>query len=270
MKEERLHPFAVVTGASRGIGAEYAKALAAIGYDVLLIARDEILLKNLASELRERYKVVMHTEVMDLALPDAAQRLYVAARQRRDHVDLLVNNAGFGAFGPFIDVPMPRIQEMLRLHVNTIVESIRLFLPGMVERSSGAIINVASTAGFFALPFMAEYAATKTFLMTLSQAMAEEVRPFGVRIQACCPGSTDTDFHQISGFRANNPLGSDTAAQVVATSLAALHRGPVVVTVGWRGQLVRWLTRLIPATVMTRIAGRWLRQRQAQGDPYRR
>ena len=270
MKEEGLHPFAVVTGASRGIGAEYARALAAAGYDVLLVARNEVLLKSLATELRERHKVVTHTEVMDLALPDAAQRLYVAARQRRDHVDLLINNAGFGAFGPFIDVPMPRIQEMLRLHVNTIVESMRLFLPGMVERSSGAVINVASTAGFFALPFMAEYAATKTFLITFSQALAEEVHPFGVRIQACCPGSTDTEFHQTSGFQANNSLGSDTAAEVVATSLAALRRGPVVVLIGWRGRLVRWCTRFIPGTVVTRVAGRWLRQRQTQGDSYRR
>ena len=271
MKEEPVRLFAVVTGASRGIGAEYAKALAAAGYDLLLVARDEVLLKKLASELCERHGVVTHTEVIDLALPDAAQRLYVAARQRRDHVDLLINNAGFGAFGPFIDVPMPRIQEMLRLHVNTIVESLRLFLPGMVERSSGAVINVASTAGLLALPFMAEYAATKTFLITFSQALAEEVRPLGVRIQACCPGSTETDFHQTSGFRANNPLGSDTAAQVVSTSLAALDHGPVVIIIGWRGRLLRWLTRFMPATVMTRVAVRWLRQRQTrQGDSYRR
>jgi uncharacterized protein len=95
----------------------------------------------------------------------------------------------------------------------------------------------------------------------LSQALAEEVRPFGVRIQACCPGSTETDFHRTAGVRANNPLGSDTAAQVVSVSLAALNRGPVVVTVGWRGRLLWWLTRLIPATLLARIAGRWLRQR---------
>ena len=262
MKEETIRPFAVVTGASRGIGAEYAKALAARGYDLLLVARDQSRLDRLASELIAGHAVDVQTEVMDLTVPDAAQRLYVASRQRRDHVDLLINNAGFGAFGPFIEVPMVRIQEMLRLHVNTIVESMRLFLPGMVERSSGAVINVASTAGLFSLPFMAEYAATKTFLITLSQALAEEVRPFGVRIQACCPGSTETDFHQTSGFRANNPLGSDTAAQVVSASLVALNRGMVVVVViGWRGRLVWWLTRLIPATLLTRLAGRWLRQR---------
>jgi len=271
VKEETIRPFAVVTGASRGIGAEYAKALAAKGYDLLLVARDHSRLDDLASELIAGHAVEVQTEVMDLTVPDAAQRLYVASRQRRAHVDLLVNNAGFGAFGPFIEVPMPRIQEMLRLHVNTIAESMRLFLPGMVERSRGAMINVASTAGFFSLPFMAEYAATKTFLITLSLALAEEVRPFGVRIQACCPGSTETDFHQTSGFRANNPLGSDTAVQVVAASLAALNRGPVVLTIGWRGRLVRWLTRFIPATLLTRLAGKWLRQRQTrQGDQHKR
>jgi uncharacterized protein len=261
VKEESIRPFAVVTGASRGIGAEYAKALGAKGYDLLLVARDQSRLDRLASELIAGYAVDVQTEVMDLTVPDAAQRLYVASRQRRDHVDLLINNAGFGAFGPFIEVPMARIQDMLRLHVNTIVESMRLFLPGMVERSSGAVINVASTAGLFSLPFMAEYAATKTFLITLSQALAEEVRPFGVRIQACCPGSTETDFHQTSGFRANNTVGSDTAAQVVSASLAALNCEMVVVTIGWRGRLVWWLTRLIPATLLTRVAGRWLRQR---------
>lgn len=269
MREETFRPFAVVTGASRGIGAEYAKALAAKGYDLLLVARDHSRLDDLASELIAGHTVEVEIEVMDLTARDAAQRLYVASRQRREHVDLLINNAGFGAFGPFIELPMPRVQEMLRLHVNTIVESMRLFLPGMVERSSGAVINVASTAGFFSLPFMAEYAATKTFLITLSQALAEEVRPFGVRIQACCPGSTGTDFHQTSGFRANNPLGSDTAARVVSASLASLNRGPVVMTIGWRGRLIWWLTRIIPATLLTRVAGRWLRQRQ-KGDQHRR
>lgn len=258
-----------MTGASRGIGAEYAKSLAAKGYDLLLVARDQSRLDRLASELIARHAVDVQTEIMDLAVSDAAQRLYVASRQRRSHVDVLVNNAGFGAFGPFVEVPMLRIQDMLRLHVNTIAESMRLFLPGMIERSSGAVINVASTAGFFSLPFMAEYAATKTFLITLSLSLAEEVRPFGVRIQACCPGSTETDFHQTAGFRANNPLGSDTAAQVVAASLAALNRGPVVLTIGWRGRLVWWLTRLIPSALLTRFAGGWLRQRQTrQGDQH--
>ncbi|MER3423065.1 MAG: hypothetical protein C4293_07395, partial [Nitrospiraceae bacterium] len=233
MSDQRpVRPFAVVTGASRGIGAEYARALAARGYDLLLVAREKTRLDQLALELRGRYAIDVDLEVLDLAETHAANRLYAAARQRRAAVDLLVNNAGFGAFGSFVEMPMPRIQDMLRLHVNTIVESLRLFLPGMIERRWGAIINVASVAGFFVVPYFAEYAATKTFLIVFSRAVAEEVRPFGVTIQVCCPGSTETDFHTTAGFRPKNPLGTQSPAEVVARSLAALRQGPVVLTTG--------------------------------------
>ncbi|HKW85793.1 MAG TPA: SDR family oxidoreductase [Nitrospiraceae bacterium] len=248
-------PFAIVTGASRGIGAEYARALAARGFDLLLISRDMDRMNQLASELTGRHQASVDIEPMDLALPEAAHRLYIAARQRRSTVDLLVNNAGFGLFGEFVEMPMARIQEMLRLHVNTVVESIRLFLPGMVKRRSGQIINVASIAGLFSVPYLAEYAATKAFLITLSEALAEEVRPFGVYIQVCCPGSTDTDFHATAGFRPKNPLGMQSPAEVVAASLGALKRGPALVTIGWRGRVVSWLSRYVPRTMLARAAG---------------
>ena len=265
MKDTGRRRYAIVTGASRGIGAEYARALATQGYDLLLVARDRDHLEQLAWELRSAYDAQVHFEVMDLSESDAAQRLYVASRQRGEQVDLLINNAGFGVFGPFTDLPMRRIQEMLRLQVTTVVETMRLFLPGMVERSQGAIINVASVAGFFALPFMAEYASTKTFLIAFSQAVAEEVRPFGVRIQACCPGSTDTDFHRTAGFQANNSLGSDTPTHVVAVSLAALPRNRVIVTMGWRGTLMWRLSRWLPVQWLTKFAGKWLKERQRSG-----
>lgn len=254
-----MHPFAIVTGASRGIGEAYANALASRGYDLLLVARDAERLEKMASRLSTAHGVQVHVDVSDLSVPDAAQRLYVTSRQRRDQVDLLINNAGFGAFGPFTDLPMQRIQEMLRLHINTVVETMRLFLPGMVERSQGSVINVASAAGFFPLPFMAEYAATKTFLIALSQSLAEEVRPFGVRIQACCPGSTETDFHRTAGFQPHNPLGSDTASRVVVVSLAALERGQVIVTMGWRGTLMWRLSRWLPIQAVTKFAGKRLK-----------
>jgi len=131
---EDLRPFAIITGASRGLGAEYARALAARGYDLLLVSRDKPRMDRLASDLAGRYPVTVDMEAADLAQPEAAHRLYAAARQRRGALDLLVNNAGFGLVGEFVDMPMARIQEMLRLHVDTIVESIRLFLPGMIER----------------------------------------------------------------------------------------------------------------------------------------
>ncbi|TLY28308.1 MAG: SDR family oxidoreductase [Nitrospirae bacterium] len=249
-----IRPFAIVTGASRGIGAEYARALARRGFDLLLVSRNKDRMNRLALELTGRHRVQIDSEALDLAEPEAAHRLYVAARQRRPTVNLLINNAGFGLFGEFVEMPMARIQEMLRLHVNTVVESVRLFLPGMIEQRSGAIINIASIAGFFSVPYLAEYAATKAFLITFSEALAEEVRPFRVRIQVCCPGSTETDFHVTAGFKPKNPLGTQHAAVVVDASLAALERGPTLVLVGWRGRVISWLSRCVPRTILVRAA----------------
>jgi short-subunit dehydrogenase len=258
-RPQETRPFAVITGASRGIGAAYARALAARGWDLLLVSRDRERLERLSSELATRYPITAEIEVADLASLDAAQRLFVAARARRPAVDLLVNNAGFGLFGDFVEMPMPRIQEMLRLHVNTVVESMRLFLPTMIERRAGAVINVASVAGFFSVPYIAEYAATKAFLITFSEAVAEEVRSFGVRIQACCPGTTETDFHATAGFRIKNPLGIESAELVAHRSLAALNQGRVLVMTGWRERAVAGLSRLVPRTLLARAGAYWMR-----------
>ena len=256
-----LKPFAVVTGASRGIGAAYARALARQGYDLLLVARDKARLDALSGELHQLGSGDLFIDALDLAEADAAHRLFVAARQRRPVVDLLVNNAGFGIFGGFVDTPLPRIQEMLRVHVNTVIESIRLFLPGMCERRSGAIITVSSVAGWFAVPYFAEYAATKAFLISFSESLAEEVRAAGVRIQVCCPATTDTDFHRTAGFKPDSPLGGQTADQVVATSLAALKRDSVVVPSGWRARIIRWISRVVPRRMLVRQAARRMKPR---------
>jgi short-subunit dehydrogenase len=254
-----MNRFAVVTGASRGIGAAYARTLAAQGWDLLLVARDRPRLEQLSSELAGRHSIRADVEVADLGLVDAAHRLYVASRERRSVVDLLINNAGFGLHGDFVDMPMPRIQEMLRLHMNTVVESMRLFLPAMVERRSGGIINVASVAGFFAVPYLAEYAATKAFLINFSEGVAEEVRPFGIRIQACCPGRTRTDFHATAQYQSKNLLGTITAEEVARRSLARLERGPVIVSFGWRERAVMGFSRLVPRSWLTRAGARWMK-----------
>ena len=128
------------------------------------------------TELRKAHPIEVETETLDLAQPNAGHELYMVVRKRRESVDLLINNAGFGMYGDFATMALPRIQEMLRLHVNTVVDSTRLFLPPMIERQSGAIINVSSIAGFFPIPYMTEYAATKAFLIAFSEAIAEEVR----------------------------------------------------------------------------------------------
>lgn len=248
-------PFAVITGASRGIGAAYAKALAARGYDLLLIGRDRVRLESLASSLTEITQAIF-IETLDLAESGAAHRLYVVARTHRPAVDLVINNAGFGLFGPLTETPLPRIQAMLQVQVTAVVEIMRLFLPGMVERRSGAIINVSSVAGTFSLPYCAEYAATKAFLIRLTEAVAEEVRPSGVRLQVCCPATTETDFHVTAGFTPKHGLGSQSAEEVVAASLRALDRGRVVVPTGWRARGIMWLGRFGPSGVLARAAAR--------------
>jgi short-subunit dehydrogenase len=252
---DHQRPFAVITGASRGIGAAYARAIAHRGFDILLVSRDEGRLQALATTLQNAYGVDIETAVLDLAQADAGHQLYVLSRQHRDHIDLLINNAGFGMYGSFVDMPLPRIHEMLWLHVNSVVDSTRLFLPSMLERKSGAIINVASLAGLFPIPYMAEYAATKAFMISFSEALAEEVRPSGVSIQACCPGYTKTDFHQTAGAKPRNPLKGQTSEQVVQSSLRGLDKGRPHITVGWQGRLTELVSRVFPRTMLVRMAG---------------
>ncbi len=254
-----MNPFAIVTGASRGIGAAYARLLASQGVDLLLVSRDGTRLTQLARELGTNHRVRTHVFIADLAQPDAAHQLFVESRQYRQTPDMLINNAGFGLYGEFVSHPLPRIQEMLRVHVQTVVESIRLFLPGMIERGSGSIINVASIAGMFPIPYFAEYAATKAFLTSFSEALAEEVHPAGVVVQACCPGQTETDFHASAGFRPTSLLPMQTADTVARISLAALPNKRPVVTIGWQGKLAALVTKWAPRMALVKTAGRFAR-----------
>ena len=253
--QKQNHGVTIITGASRGIGAEYARVLASQGHELLLIGRDESQLQAVSEEITTSHDVKVSTQCLDLSLTGSAHQLFVAARDCQKPVDMLINNAGFGLYGEFVNMPLPRIQDMLQLHINTVVESTRLFLPAMIERQSGTIINIASIAGFLPVPYMAEYAATKAFLISFSEALAEEVRGSGVVIQTCCPGSTDTNFHNTAGHRPANPLGSQTAQEVVQTSLDELKKKRPHVTIGWQGWLSDRLTRFLPRTLMIRLAG---------------
>lgn len=251
---------AVITGASRGIGESYATQLAGLGYDLLLVARDSERLDRVARSVRASHSVSADTLILDLSLGDAAERLYAEVRARSESVDVLVNNAGFGLYGEFITMPMPRIEEMVRLHIMTLVKTVRLFLPGMLERRRGAMINVASTAGLRPLPYLALYAATKAFMISFSEAVAMEARPYGVLVQTCCPGQTTTDFHQTAGVKPHrSPGGCQTADEVVAESLAALERQRRLVVTGWGNRLVASVQRFVPRQLVLSAAARFLR-----------
>jgi hypothetical protein len=253
---DQTPPFAVITGASRGIGAEYARALAARGYELLLVARDRTRLKTLRHELHRVYQREIWTESLDLSQPRAAETLHDLARSYRSEISLLINNAGFGLYGDFAEMPLASIQNMLQLHMNTIVESIRLFLPAMLARKHGAIINVASVAGFFPIPYITEYAATKAFLIAFSEGLARETQNQGVTIQVCCPGFTDTDFHQSAGHQPKHVFFAQSPRQVVHTSLHALQSKRTLVTIGWQGLMASWTSKIIPHRILIALAGK--------------
>jgi len=252
---------ALITGASRGIGESYARQLAARGYALHLVARDAGRLARLAGDLRTRHGVAVEEIVLDLTQADAAERLYADVRGRRTGpVDLLVNNAGFGFYGEFADMPMPRIQEMLGLHLLTFTKLMRLFLPEMRERRRGAIINVSSVAGLMPLPYMALYAATKAFMVSLSESAGREARAYGVQVQTCCPGYTETEFHTTAGSKEyHRPGDQQTADEVVAESLTALDRRRSFVVTGWRNRLLSGFQQLVPRRVVLWAAERVLR-----------
>src|SRR6266508_6067825 len=188
----------VITGASSGIGEVFARKLAARGYNLLLVARSEDKLITLCNELGRSANIRAQFVAIDLSEPDAPARLFAVTQERDLQIDLLINNAGFGSMGDFAKFDIERELNMIDLNVRSLAELTHRFLRPMRERHNGAIINVASTAGFQPVPFMATYAATKAFVLSFSGALWEENRTYGVKVMALCPGVTETNFFEAS------------------------------------------------------------------------
>jgi len=184
----------LITGASSGIGAAFARKFAALGRNVFLVARSEDKLITLCNELGRVSGVRAQYFALDLTEPDAPARLFEETQKRELEIDMLINNAGFGSMGYFDKLDPEREVEMIDLNVRALVDLTHRFLIPMRKRNQGTIINVASTAGFQSVPFMTTYAATKAFVLSFSEALSEENRPFGVRVMALCPGVTETNF----------------------------------------------------------------------------
>lgn len=220
-------PIALVTGASAGIGAVYARALAARGRDLVLVARSEGSLKELADELHERHRAETEVLPADLTLPDGVREL--ETRLGRGDVELLVNNAGFGTYGRFDQLPVDAEEEEIRLNVLALVRLSHAALGPMVERGRGAIVNVASLAAYLPGPEFATYAATKAFVLSFSESLMVELRGTGVTVQALCPGFVRTGFQQNAGMDSAEQGVPRflwlTPEQVVDASLRALGRG---------------------------------------------
>lgn len=258
---------ALITGASSGIGLAFAHALAARGMSVVLVARSEKRLLTLATELVARYKIRTEVIPLDLSQENAVRRLQDEVARRDLTLDLLINNAGFATNGAFETLSPERDHEQVAVDVAAVVDLTHAFIPALLERAPGtAIINVASTAGFQPLPYMAVYGASKAFVLSFSQALAEEYRTRGLHVLALCPGATETPFFDIAGEAAS--VGRRrTPEQVVATSLRALEQGRSVVIDGFVNTLLAQLTRLLPRRLVTRIAGVSVRPREVGKAP---
>jgi short-subunit dehydrogenase len=250
---------ALVTGASSGIGAAFARALRARGEKLILVARREDRLRELAAELGGDAAVAVVPA--DLAAPGAAERVMSAVAERGLTVDFLVNNAGVGHTGAFVDEPLERIRAMIDLNVRAVVELCRLALPGMVARGRGRLINVVSTSAFQPVPFLNVYGASKAFVLSFTEALATELKGTGIRIQALCPGLTRSEFHETAGtdkVRFSRTFAMEPE-EVVAISLRALERGRLRVVAGWPNRLLAGLTRFAPLALSRRIAGELFR-----------
>jgi len=244
---------ALITGASSGIGAAFAKRLAAEGTHLLLVARSEEKLHALASQLTNQYAIHAEVIVADLSSVGIAHTVFAETQRRGLTVDILINNAGFGTYGSFETLDAEREQEEIRLNVATLVDLTHSFLPLMLARHQGAIINVASLAAFQPIPYMAVYAASKAFVLSFSEALWGEYRTKGVRILAVSPGETATEFFRVVGDEYVAPAKLETPEQVVQVALRALEQGRSSVISGRQNALLANSSRFFPRGLTVRL-----------------
>lgn len=253
--------FALITGASSGIGAEFARQLAADGVHLALVARNQQRLDELQAELRSAYPVAVETFSADLGNENGVSSV-VSFIQSLPRLDYLINNAGFGTTGFFAGSDIERQVEMMHLHVIATLRLCHAALPGMLARGSGAIVNVASVSAFGATPHSAVYSASKAALVNFSRGLHSELLGTGVRVQALCPGFTRTRFHDgedFKGFRQEKlpAFMWSRAEMVVADSLRALrNNGPVVVVPGWINQLMSAFIQTPPGRMLLEAVSR--------------
>ncbi len=199
--EPRADGVCVITGASSGIGAEIARRMAADRYDLMLVDREADALDSIAAELRERHGVEVRTLAADLRNPDSRESVVTRAHESGKEIDVLVNCAGLGVAGLFVDDPAEQALELIDINIKALVDLTWLVLPEMVEHDRGAILNVASGAAFQPMPRFAAYAASKAFVLTFSESLTAELMGTGVSVTTLCPGPTHTSFVEVAGFK---------------------------------------------------------------------
>jgi hypothetical protein len=256
----RTNPIALITGASGGIGLELARIFARESHDLALVARSHDKLKAIAEDLQQTYGVQVKYYAKDLSISSTPEEIFDVLQSEGGNIDVLVNNAGFGWRGEFAKMELSDALEMIQVNITTLTHLTRLFLPGMIERKRGKILNVASTAAFQPGPLMATYYASKAYVLSFSEALSEELEGTPVTVTALCPGPTATGFGARAGFANEKIFGnllSMNSYTVALEGYKGLMKGKPLVVSGWKNwlgtQLVRFLPRPIPARLIMRV-----------------
>ncbi|MFZ6026717.1 MAG: SDR family NAD(P)-dependent oxidoreductase [Chloroflexota bacterium] len=251
---------ALITGASSGIGLELSKLFAADGYNLVLVARSTAKLEQLAKQIRQKHPVQITVLPKDLSEPQAPGEIFETIQGKGIHVDILVNNAGFGVQGDFSRADLDESLQMIQLNVASLTALTRLFLPAMLERKAGRILNVGSTGSFSPVPSMAVYGATKAYVLSFSEALAEELRGSGVSVTAFCPGMTITGFQERAAIKESGLLvrfGAMRAVDAARSGYKAMQGGKVVALPGPFNRLLALSIRFSPRG-LTRRLSRWM------------
>jgi uncharacterized protein len=261
MTAEWRGKWALVTGASAGIGVALAEELAQGGTNLVLTARRKDRLDELARRLATTYKIQTQAFPADLTDPAAPEGIFAFTRDKGIEVDLLINNAGFGKYGEFHSVEKEGLLDMVQVNCSAVVHLTHLFVRGMVERRRGDILILASTASFQAVPYISTYAATKAFDLLFAEGLAEELKLYGIRVCALCPGSTESEFHVVAG-QDRFIHRRETAQKVARTGLKALAAGKSYVISGIGNYLGAHGERLVPRRFVTRTAARMFKPKE--------
>jgi hypothetical protein len=251
-----MNKIALVTGGSGGIGYELARYAARDGYDLILVARSADKLKQIAQDFSDSFQIKAHIIQQDLSVQGAAEKVYDEANDIEGHIEILINNAGFATFGQFTETELEPELSMMQLNMIALTHLTKLFLPDMVERGTGRIMNVASTAAFQPGPLMAVYYATKAYVLSFSEAIAEELVGTGVTVTALCPGPTETGFQSRADMEDSKLVsGRDimSAEEVAKTGYRALMSGKRVVIPGTMNKIMATSIRFTPRKMVTGI-----------------
>jgi short-subunit dehydrogenase len=259
---------AIITGASSGIGFALANVFARHEHDLVLVARNAERLNGAKAQLEKKYGIMAHVITADLTKPLAPVEIFQATQSTDVQIDVLVNNAGFAEYGPFHEADRERELDTIALNITALTALCHLFVQPMIRRRAGKILNVASTAAFQPGPLMAVYYATKSYVVSFSEAIRNEVSPLGVDVTVLCPGPTETEFFEKQPKLLDSRLlssGTMSAEDVAEIGYKGLMQGKAVVIPGARNRILAWSTRFAPRSLVVKISGWTLEQKKKPG-----